>query len=50
MVPLGATHLPFVQVTYRWPTENARASVAAMCHAAPGTDRHSYKIIYSGIF
>ncbi len=44
------THLPFVQVTCQRRTENTRSGVVAMCHAAPGTDRDSYKIIYSGIF
>ena len=38
-----------MQVTCQRPTENTRSGVVAMCQAAPGTDRDSYKIIYSWI-
>jgi hypothetical protein len=44
------THLPFVQVTSQGLTENTRSGAGAICRAALWKRRHSYKIIYSGIF
>jgi hypothetical protein len=46
---IETTHLPFVQVTSGRGAENTRSGVIAICHAAPVTGRHSYKIIYSEI-
>jgi hypothetical protein len=49
LLSVVATHLPFVQVTYLGTTENTRSGIVAISGSAPTADRHSYKIIYSGI-